>query len=99
MGMDATNNWRGSPTGPCRELPNGKWVGKGDKVSGNVNCLPWLPQPTEFWQHLAQARLRRDNRGALGEWPLLLVLQSQSLGALSVCLRSSLASGFGEVTF
>jgi len=43
MVMDATRNWWGSPTGPCRELPNGKWVGKGDKVTENVDFVPWLP--------------------------------------------------------
>ncbi len=41
--LDATKNWWGSPTGPCRQLPNGKWVGKGDKVSSNVDYIPWLP--------------------------------------------------------
>jgi len=41
--LDATNNHWGSPTGPSRELPNGKWVGRGDKVSGNVDFIPWSP--------------------------------------------------------
>jgi hypothetical protein len=41
--LDATRNYWGSPTGPCRQLPNGKWVGKGDKVSGNVDYIPRLP--------------------------------------------------------
>lgn len=41
--LDATKNWWGSPTGPCRELPNGKTVGKGDKVTANVDFVPWLP--------------------------------------------------------
>jgi len=50
--LDATNNWWGSSTGPCRELPNGKWVGKGDKVSANVAFVPWLPHPIEFWHYL-----------------------------------------------
>jgi len=50
--VDATNNYWGSPTGPSRELPNGKWVGKGDKVSSDVDYTPWLPQPIEFWHHL-----------------------------------------------
>ena len=50
MVMDATNNWWGSPTGPCRQLPNSKWVGKGDKVSANVAFVPWLPQPVGFWK-------------------------------------------------
>ena len=48
--VDATNNWWGSPTGPCRQLPNGKWVGKGDEVSANVAFVPWLPQPVGFWK-------------------------------------------------
>ena len=42
--LDAIKNWWGSPTGPCRELPNGKWVGKGDKVTANVDFVPWLPR-------------------------------------------------------
>ena len=54
--VDATNNWWGSPTGPSRQLPNGKWVGKGDKVSANVAFVPWLPHPTEFWHHLPRGR-------------------------------------------
>ena len=48
--LDATKNWWGSPTGPCRQLPNGKWVGKGDKVSANVAFVPWLTHPIEFWK-------------------------------------------------
>ncbi|MDH5364478.1 MAG: right-handed parallel beta-helix repeat-containing protein, partial [Dehalococcoidia bacterium] len=52
--VDATNNYWDSPTGPSRELPNGKWVGKGDKVSSNVDYTPWLPQPIEFWHHRAK---------------------------------------------
>lgn len=48
--LDATYNWWGSPTGPHRQLPNGKWVGKGDKVSANVSFTPWLPHPVEFWK-------------------------------------------------
>ena len=53
--VDATCNWWGGASGPCRELPNGKWVGKGDKVSSDVDYLPWLPQPMEFWPHLPPA--------------------------------------------
>ncbi len=45
--VDATRNWWGSPTGPHRQLPNGKWVGKGDRVSGDVGYTPWLPRPAE----------------------------------------------------
>jgi len=45
--VDATRNHWGSPTGPCRQLPNGNWVGKGDKVSGNVDYVPWLPHPMQ----------------------------------------------------
>jgi parallel beta-helix repeat protein len=41
--IDATYNYWGSPIGPCRQLPNGKWVGKGDTVSSNVDYVPWLP--------------------------------------------------------
>ncbi len=40
--IDAAYNWWGSPTGPGRKLPHGKWVGKGDKVSDNVDYIPWL---------------------------------------------------------
>ena len=43
--VDAEYNYWGSPTGPCRQLPNGKWVGKGDRVSGNVDYTPRLPHP------------------------------------------------------
>ena len=43
--IDARFNWWGDPTGPTRQLPNGKWVGKGDKVSDNVKFAPWLPHP------------------------------------------------------
>jgi hypothetical protein len=46
--VDATSNWSGSPKGPCPELPNGKWVTKGDKVSSNVRYIPWSPRPIEF---------------------------------------------------
>jgi len=48
--VDASNNWWGSATGPTRQLPNGRWVGKGDKVSANVAFVPWLPKPLEFWK-------------------------------------------------
>lgn len=40
--LDAKYNWWGSPTGPGRKLPHGKWVGKGDRVSDNVDYIPWL---------------------------------------------------------
>ena len=53
MVMDATRNWWGSPTGPHRELPNGKWVGKGDKVSSNIDYKPWSPHPVEFCNNLS----------------------------------------------
>ncbi|MBA7712620.1 hypothetical protein ES703_121603 [subsurface metagenome] len=39
--IDAAYNWWGKATGPSREL-HGKWVGKGDKVSDNVDYIPWL---------------------------------------------------------
>ncbi len=48
--VDARYNWWGSPTGPCRQLPNGNWVGKGDSVSSNVLFVFWLPHPVEFWR-------------------------------------------------
>jgi nitrous oxidase accessory protein NosD len=48
--VDASNNWWGSATGPTRQLPNGRWVGEGDKVSANVAFVPWLPRPLEFWE-------------------------------------------------
>ena len=51
--IDATRNWWGSPTGPHRELPNGKWVGKGDKVSSNIDYKPWSPHPVEFCNDLS----------------------------------------------
>jgi parallel beta-helix repeat protein len=54
--MNAENNWWGSPTGPCRQLPNGKWAGHGDKVSANVAFAPWLPRPIESWPQLPRAR-------------------------------------------
>ena len=41
--IDARFNYWGDETGPARQLPNGKWVGRGDKVSGNVDFTPWLP--------------------------------------------------------
>ena len=46
--LDAINNWWGDTIGPCGELPNGKWIGKGDKVSSNVNYTPWLRHPVKF---------------------------------------------------
>jgi len=49
--LNAELNYWGSPTGPNRELPNGKWVGKGDKVSANVNFVPRLPHPYEHFQN------------------------------------------------
>lgn len=54
--MNAQDNWWGSPTGPYRQLPNGKWVGQGDKVSANVAFVPWLPRPIECWPRLPRAR-------------------------------------------
>ena len=44
--IDATYNWWGSPTGPGRKT-HGKWLGKGDEVSDNVNYKPWLHKSKE----------------------------------------------------
>ncbi|TEU13246.1 MAG: hypothetical protein E3J21_19105 [Anaerolineales bacterium] len=54
--VDAKNNWWGDETGPMRQLPNGKWVGKGDKVISNVDYIPRLPHPIESWHHLPHAQ-------------------------------------------
>ena len=45
--VDATRNWWGHACGPGRQLSNGKWVGKGDKVSDNVDYKPWLHKSKE----------------------------------------------------
>ena len=46
---DATNNWWGNPRGPCtpdeEKNPAAKCEGKGDAVSSNVICDPWLRRP------------------------------------------------------
>jgi len=45
--LDATNNWWGHPSGPKRETPgnSGIWVGKGDKISGYIDVIPWYANP------------------------------------------------------
>ena len=45
--IDATLNYWGHASGPSHELSNGKWVGKGDKVSDNVDYKPWLHKSKE----------------------------------------------------
>lgn len=45
--FDATRNWWGHASGPSHELSNGKWCGKGDKVSDNVDYKPWLHKSKE----------------------------------------------------
>ncbi|KXB07658.1 hypothetical protein AKJ51_00485 [candidate division MSBL1 archaeon SCGC-AAA382A20] len=45
--LNATRNWWGSRTGPRRRLPNGKWIGQGAKVIGEVHYVPWLTRPYE----------------------------------------------------
>ena len=45
--IDAKYNWWGRASGPSRQLPHGKWCGKGDKVSDNVDYKPWLHKSKE----------------------------------------------------
>ncbi len=45
--IDATKNWWGHASGPGHALSNGKWVGKGNKVSDNVDYKPWLHKSKE----------------------------------------------------
>ena len=48
--VHAINNWWGSPRGPSQQLSNGKDVGKGAKVSNNVDFEPWLLLAVRFWK-------------------------------------------------
>ena len=53
--VDAINNWWGHASGPGGEYgrvnKKGKVIGKGDKVSANVDWDPWLPQPVDHTPH------------------------------------------------
>lgn len=53
--LDAENNWWGHASGPSgpdgRVNKNGKAIGKGDAILGNVEWDPWLPQPVGHTKH------------------------------------------------
>ena len=53
--FDAAFNWWGHASGPGgpdgRVNGKGKEIGKGDKVSANVDWDPWLPQPVDHTPH------------------------------------------------
>lgn len=42
--LSAEKNYWGSPTGPKRKNPAGKFIGKGEKIIGEIDVTPWEPK-------------------------------------------------------